>query len=90
MNISGSQKVKAPRTQVFTALLNPHVLQESIPGCESAELVDMADGQQLKLKISPNIPGFKGPYVVYVQTGEVVAPSRVRKVPWGVSKPLVR
>ena len=77
MNISGSQKVKAPRTQVFTALLNPHVLQESIPGCESAELVDMADGQQLKLKISPNIPGFKGPYVVYVQTGEVVAPSRV-------------
>ncbi|TME06157.1 MAG: hypothetical protein E6I80_14895 [Chloroflexi bacterium] len=55
MNISGSQKVKAPRTQVFTALLNPHVLQESIPGCESAELVDMADGQQLKLKISPNI-----------------------------------
>ena len=52
MNISGSQKVKAPRMQVFTALLNPHVLQESIPGCESAELVDMADGQQLKLKIA--------------------------------------
>src|SRR6266699_4900849 len=77
MNISGSQKIKAPRPEVFSALLNPHVLQESIPGCESAELVDMADGQQLKLKISPNIPGFKGPYVVYLQTGEVVAPSRV-------------
>ena len=37
MNISGSKKVKAPRTQVFTALLNPNVLQERFPGCESAE-----------------------------------------------------
>ncbi len=77
MNISGSQKIKAPRPQVFSALLNPSVLQESIPGCESAKVVDMAGGQQLKLKISPNIPGLKGPYVVFLQTGEVVSPSRV-------------
>src|SRR6266516_4045015 len=77
MNISGSQKIKSPRPEVFSALLNPEILQESIPGCESAELVDMAGGQQMKLKISPNIPGLKGPYNVYLQTGEVVAPSRV-------------
>src|SRR3989440_11509105 len=77
MNISGSQKIKAPRPEVFSALLNPEILQESIPGCESAELVDMAGGQQMKLKISPNIPGLKGPYNVFLQTGEVVAPSRV-------------
>jgi len=77
MNITGRQKIKAPQSQVFYALLNPSILQESIPGCESAELVDIADSQQLKLKISPNIPGFKGPYVVFLQTGEVVAPSRV-------------
>src|SRR5947199_9254758 len=77
MNISGSQKIKAPRPEVFSALLNPEILQESIPGCESAELVDRAGGQQMKLKISPNIPGLKGPYNVYLQTGEVVAPSRV-------------
>ena len=77
MNITGSQKIKAPRPQVFSALLNPEVLQESIPGCEHAKLVDMAGGQQLKLKISPNIPGLKGPYIVFLQTGEVVAPSRV-------------
>jgi|SRR5579859_3940454 len=77
MKISGSQKIKAPQAQVFSALLNPDVLQESIPGCESAKLVDMPTGQQLRLKISPNIPGLKGPYVVFLQTGEVVAPSRV-------------
>src|SRR5947209_16487962 len=77
MNISGNQKIKAPRPEVFFALLNPEILQESIPGCESAELVDMAGGQQMKLKISPSIPGLKGPYNVFLQTGEVIAPSRV-------------
>ncbi|MFL5624127.1 MAG: CoxG family protein [Ktedonobacteraceae bacterium] len=77
MDITGSQKIKAPRPQVFSALLNPEVLKESIPGCESAKLVDMGSGQELKLKISPNIPGLKGPYVVFLKTGEVVPPSRV-------------
>ncbi len=77
MDITGSQKIKAPRPQVFAALLNPDVLKESIPGCESAKIVDIAGSQQLKLRISPSIPGLKGPYVVFVQTGEVVPPSRV-------------
>ncbi len=77
MDITGSQKIKAPRPQVFSALLNPEVLKECIPGCESAQLVDMGSGQELKLKISPNIPGLKGPYVVFLKTGEVVPPSRV-------------
>ena len=77
MDITGSQKIRAHRPQVFSALLNPEVLKESIPGCESAKLVDTAGGQQLKLRISPSIPGFKGPYIVLVRTGEVLPPSRV-------------
>src|SRR2546429_4315042 len=77
MDITGSQKIKAPRAQVFSALLNPDVLKESIPGCEKATLVEIGGSQQLKVKISPNIPGMKGPYVVFLQTGEVVPPSRV-------------
>src|SRR5437660_9263534 len=77
MDISGSQKINAPQQVVFNALLNPDVLQESIPGCESAKLVEMEGRQQLKLRISPNFPGFKGPYVVFVWTGEVIPPSRV-------------
>jgi len=77
MDITGSQKIKAPRQQVFSALLNPEVLKESIPGCENAKLVDTPLGQQLKVKISPNIPGLKGPYVVFMRTGEVIPPSRV-------------
>src|SRR5713101_1350286 len=77
MEVSGSQRVKAPRPQVFNALLNPEILKNSVPGCESAEFVDFPTGRQLKLTVSPSIPGLKGPYNVFLQTGEVVAPSRV-------------
>src|SRR5579875_3663345 len=77
MDITGSQKVQAPQAQVFSALLNPEVLQNSVPGCESAKLVDMAGMQQLKLRITTDIPGFKGPYVVFLQTAEVIPTSRI-------------
>jgi carbon monoxide dehydrogenase subunit G len=77
MDVSGSQKVKAPRQVVFDALLNPEVLKKSVPGCESAEFVDFQTGRQLKLTVSPSIPGLKGPYNVFLQTGEVIALSRV-------------
>jgi carbon monoxide dehydrogenase subunit G len=77
MDVSGSQKVKAPRQQVFNALLDPEVLKKSVPGCDGAEFVDFPTGRQLKLTVSPGIPGLKGPYNVFLQTGEVVAPARV-------------
>jgi len=77
MDVSGSQKVRAPRPHVFNALLDPEVLKKCVPGCDSAEFVDFPTGRQLKLTVSPSIPGLKGPYNVFLQTGEVVAPSRV-------------
>ncbi len=77
MEITGSQKIKASRLQVFNALLNPEVLKSSIPGCDTAEFVDFPTGRQLKLTVSPNVPGLKGPYTIFLQTGEVIPPSRV-------------
>ena len=77
MDVNGNHKVKAPRQQVFQALLDPQILKNSVPGCDSAEFVDFPTGRQLKLKVSPSIPGLKGPYKVFLQTGEVVAPSRI-------------
>lgn len=77
MEVSGSQKVKAPRPQVFNALLNPEILKNSVPGCDGAEYVDFPTGRQLKLSVSPSIPGLKGPYNVFLQTVDVVAPSHV-------------
>jgi carbon monoxide dehydrogenase subunit G len=79
MEIKGSQKVKASQPQVFQALLNPEVLKNSIPGCDSAEFVDFPTGRQVKLIITPNlpIPGLKGSQTIYLQTGEVIPNSRV-------------
>ncbi len=69
MDVSGRQKVKAPRPHVFNALLDPEVLKKSVPGCDSAEFVDFPTGRQLKLTVSPSIPGLKGPYNVFLQIG---------------------
>src|SRR5258708_34474395 len=77
MEVSGSQRVKAPRPQVFNALLNPEILKNSVPGCDSGEYVDFPTGRQLKLSISPSIPGLKGPYNVFLQTVDVVALTHV-------------
>ncbi len=77
MDITGNQKINAPQQQVFQALLNPDVLKNSVPGCEEAEFVETPEGRQLKLTVSPNIPGLKGPYRVYLQAKDVVAPSHL-------------
>lgn len=77
MEIAGNQKVKAPRPQVFNALLDPEILKNSVPGCDSAEFVDFPTGRQLKLTISPNFPGLKGPYNVFLQTAEVTPPTHL-------------
>jgi carbon monoxide dehydrogenase subunit G len=77
MDITGSQKIKVSRQQAFQALLNPEVLKNSIPGCQSAELVDTPVGRQLKVKVSPNFPGLNGSYRIFVRTGEVAPPSHL-------------
>ncbi len=69
--------MKAPQPHVFNALLDPEVLKSCVPGCDSAEFVEFPTGTQLKLVVSPSIPGLKGPYNVFLQRGEIVAPSRV-------------
>lgn len=78
MDFSGSQKIIAPREQVFNALLNPAVLKGSIPGCDSAEYIDDPyDGRVLRLVLTTAIPGFKGPYDIFLKTQEAAAPSHL-------------
>ena len=77
MDISGSQKIKASRERVFNALQNPEVLKNSIPGCEGAEFVDAWGERQLKVVITTGVPGFKGPYEVFLQTSDVTSPTHL-------------
>ena len=37
MDMSGSQRIEAPREKVWEGLNNPDVLKQCIPGCESIE-----------------------------------------------------
>jgi carbon monoxide dehydrogenase subunit G len=78
MDFSGSQKIVAPREKVFNALLDPAVLKGSIPGCESAEYInDPVDGRVLKLVLTTAVPGFKGPFDIFLKPQDVAAPSHV-------------
>lgn len=78
MDFSGSQKIVASREKVFNALLDPAVLKASIPGCDSAEYVnDSVDGRVLKLVLTTAIPGFKGPYDIFLKTQDAAAPSHL-------------
>lgn len=64
MKLNGSHKFKANSRQVFNAILDPGVLQNCIPGCESVELIDAT---RLKANITTPLPGLKGPYGVVIQ-----------------------
>jgi carbon monoxide dehydrogenase subunit G len=77
MDFSGSQTIKAPRPQVFKALLDAEVIKNSVPGAEAAEYVEYPTGRQIKLTIAVNLPGIKGSHTIFLETGEVVEPSRV-------------
>lgn len=78
MDFSGSQKIVAPREKVFNALLTPAVLKASIPGCETAEYVDdPVEGRMLRLVLTTPLPGFKGPFDIFLTTEEEVAPSHL-------------
>src|SRR5579884_2950469 len=78
MELTGNQKLKAPRPQVFKALLEPTVLKNCIPGCESAEYVDTAWGtHELKAVISLNLPGLKGAYTAYIRVTDAREPEHV-------------
>jgi len=64
MKLNGTHKFKASSWQVFNAILNPGVLQNCIPGCDSVELLDST---RLKANITTPLPGLKGPYGVVIQ-----------------------
>ena len=59
MKLALSSVVPAPRDRVFAALVDPAILQKSIPGCES--LVETGpDAYEATLKIG--VAGLKGTY----------------------------
>ncbi|GCE49525.1 hypothetical protein EI42_02637 [Thermosporothrix hazakensis] len=74
MKLNGTHKFHAPVDKVFDAILNPQVLQASIPGCESIEYLD---GNRIKANISTPLPGLKGPYGIVINLARVQKPNYI-------------
>jgi uncharacterized protein len=72
MKLNGSHKFKANSWQVFTAILNPAVLQSCIPGCNSVEYVDP---NSLRASITTPLPGLKGPYRAVINISQRQEPN---------------
>jgi carbon monoxide dehydrogenase subunit G len=61
MDMSGSQRIEAPREKVWEGLNNPDVLKQCIPGCESIELTSPTQmNAKAVLKIGPVKATFTG------------------------------
>jgi len=61
MDMTGEERITAPRDTVWAALNNPDILRQCIPGCESLEWVSPTElTAKVKLKIGPVSASFSG------------------------------
>src|SRR5574340_699770 len=67
MKLNGTHKFKANSWQVFNAIINPSVLQNCIPGCNSVEILDPT---RIKANITTPLPGLKGPFGVVINMAQ--------------------
>ncbi|MGZ9723155.1 SRPBCC family protein [Rhizobium miluonense] len=61
MDMTGEERIAAPRDAVWTALNDPEILKRCIPGCQSLERVSPTElTATVKLKIGPVSASFNG------------------------------
>ena len=64
MNMTGEQRIAAPRQRVWEALNDPEILRASIPGCQSLEkAADDRFTATVEVKVGPIGARFKGTVV---------------------------
>lgn len=61
MDMTGEERIAAPRDAVWAALNDPEILKQCIPGCQSLERVSPTElTATVKLKIGPVSASFNG------------------------------
>ena len=61
MELTGQERIAAPRLQVWDALNDPEILKACIPGCESIELMSPTEMKaRIILKLGPIRASFSG------------------------------
>lgn len=61
MDMSGEERIAAPRDVVWAALNDPDILRQCIPGCQSLEMTSPTElTASVKIKIGPVSASFSG------------------------------
>ncbi len=65
MELTGQERIAAPRAQVWQALNDPEILKACIPGCESIELTSPTEMQaRITLRLGPIKASFSGQVIL--------------------------
>src|SRR6185369_6539402 len=84
MKIEGKHQIDAPRTRVYEALINPEVLQRTIPGCERLE---RTGEDTYAATIRAGVGAIKGVFNGTVKLEDLRAPEHFRMVVEGKGSP---
>ncbi|HEV8370677.1 MAG TPA: carbon monoxide dehydrogenase subunit G [Pyrinomonadaceae bacterium] len=84
MKIEGKHLIDAPRTRVYGCLINPEVLQRTIPGCERLEEISE---NTFAATIRAGVGSIKGVFNGSVKLEDLRAPEHFRMVVEGKGQP---
>jgi hypothetical protein len=84
LKIEGTQKIDAPRDRIFSALVDPAVLQRCIPGCEQME---KTGDNQYKAKLTAGVGPVKGVFTATISLQDISAPEHYKLVVEGKGQP---
>lgn len=75
MKLNGFYKFGISSDYLFSALLDPKILQASIPGCEDAWYSE--DKSHMKVRLTTPVPGLEGPYDITIRVLEQQKPEKL-------------
>jgi uncharacterized protein len=84
LKIEGTHKIEAPRERIFSALVDPAVLQKCIPGCEQME---KTGENQYHARLTAGVGPVKGVFTATVSLQDIVAPGHYKLVVEGKGQP---
>ena len=84
MKLEGSYDVKAPRSKVWGAFLDPETLRKAIPGCERLELIG---NDEYKATLKIGVGAVKGTFEGKVRLSDKQAPDSYRLAAEGSGGP---
>jgi uncharacterized protein len=84
MKIDGAHKIEAPRERIFTALIDPAILQKCIPGCKEME---KTGENQYKAKLTAGVGPVKGIFTAAISLQDILAPEHYKLVVEGKGQP---